>query len=157
MRIISIDPGYERLGLAVLEKENGIDVLVYSDCLRTYKNLPYPDRLLALGNDLSSIIEKFSPKALASESLFFTKNQKTAIDVAGVRGMILFIAKKYSLSVFEYTPLQIKIAVTGYGRSDKKQVTEMVAKLIDIKKEINIDDEYDAIAVGLTCLASERF
>ena len=84
-------------------------------------------------------------------------NQKTAIDVAGVRGMLFYIAKKHSLSVFEYTPLQIKMAVTGYGKSDKKQVTDMVTKLIKIDKKIKFDDEYDAIAVGLTCFASERF
>ena len=157
MRVLSVDPGYERLGIAIVEKVKGTETLVYSDCLQTDKSFPYEERLHQLGEKIEEVIQKFKPEIFASESLFFTKNQKTAIDVAGVRGMLFYISKKYKLTLFEYTPLQIKIAVTGYGKSDKKQVMAMLTRLIKIEKKIKLDDEYDAIAVGLTCLASERF
>ena len=157
MKVLSIDPGYGRLGIAIIESENKKERLLYSDCFQTDKKLSYEERLLKIGNELSTLIKKFNPDILAIESLFFAKNQKTAIDVAGVRGVLIYIAKSHNLSIFEYTPLQIKIAITGYGRGDKKQVTQMVEKLIKIEKFIKLDDEYDAIAVGLTCLASERF
>jgi len=157
MRILSVDPGYERLGVAVIEKNGSVETLVYSACFQTDKKLPYSDRLLKIGVEVARLIKKFNPDSFASESLFFAKNQKTAMDVAGVRGALFYIAKKHDLPVFEYTPLQIKMAITGYGKSDKKQITEMVTKLIKIDKQIKFDDEYDAIAVGLTCLASERF
>ena len=156
MRVLSADPGYGRLGVAVLEKEGSKEVLIYSDCIQTSKELSYADRLLIIGTEFTAILNKFSPDAFASESLFFVKNQKTAIGVAGVRGMLFYIIKQKGLSVYEYTPLQVKIAMTGYGRSDKKQIADMVTKLININKKIKFDDEYDAIAIGLTCLASER-
>ena len=157
MLVLSVDPGYERLGIAIIEKSDGKEELIYSDCLRTDKELSYADRLFEISSEIENLINKYEPSIFASESLFFAKNQKTAIDVAGVRGVLLHTAKQHGLQVFEYTPLQIKIAVTGFGRSDKKQVTEMVKRLIKIEKQIKLDDEYDAIAVGLTCLASERF
>lgn len=158
MKVLSVDPGYGRLGIAVIEKgTRGKDTLLYSSCLETPKTDPYEKRLLCVGEEIERVINKYSPDVFASESLFFAKNQKTAISVAGARGVLLYTAKQHDLPIFEYTPLQIKIAVTGYGRGDKKQVTEMVVRLIDTNKEILLDDEYDAIAVGLTCIASEKF
>lgn len=157
MRVLSVDPGYERLGIAIVEqKKGGKEELIYSNCFRTSKDILFEERLLKIGESVEEVIQKYSPDVFASESLFFTKNQKTALLVAGARGVLLYVATKNNLPIFEYTPLQIKIAVTGYGRSDKLQVTDMVKRLIDIKKEIKLDDEYDAIAVGLTCLASEK-
>lgn len=158
VRVLSVDPGYDRLGVAVIERNvGGKERLLYSACIETPKTDEFSARLKALGEEFERIIETYSPGIFASETLFFTKNQKTALLVAGARGVLTYLAEKHGLSVFEYTPLQIKIAVTGYGKSDKQQVTAMVERLIAVEKPIRHDDEYDAIAVGLTCLASERF
>lgn len=157
MRIISIDPGYERVGIAIIEKEDGQkESLVYSDCFKTSSKLPLTERLFLIGQEIDKIIKEYNTKALAIETLFFTNNQKTVMGVSEARGVIMYQAMLNKIPVFEYTPLQIKIAVTGYGKSDKKQVTDMVTRLIRIEKEIKHDDEYDAIAVGLTHLASHR-
>jgi len=157
MKVLAIDPGYERLGIAVMEKPpKGKEVLLYSDCFRTSSEDIFEERLLQIGVEVERVIKKYSPDALAIEQLFFNTNQKTAMYVAKVIGAINYISKKNDLLTFEYTPLQIKNAVSGYGRSTKEQVAKMVPQLIDIQKEIELDDEYDAIAIGLTCLASER-
>ena len=158
MRIISIDPGYERLGIAVIEKSlRGKEVLVYSDCFKTSAKLPHHERLGLIGNEIKRVIEEFLPTALALENLFFSNNQKTAITVAEARGVILYQAATHNLPVYQYGPGQIKVAVTGYGKSDKDQIIAMIPRLIHIDKDIQHDDEYDAIAVGLTCFATERF
>jgi len=157
MRILSIDPGYDRCGVAVVEKSSSGEILIFSDCLQTSSKEVFSKRLSYLGKSLEQIIKNHSPKAVAVEGLFFNTNQKTAMNVAQVKGMITYVCDRAGLTLFEYTPLQIKIAVTGYGRSDKKQVTAMIPKLIRVDKEIKMDDEWDAIAIGLTCLASERF
>ncbi len=157
MKIISIDPGYERVGIAIVEKNNkGKEELIYSDCFKTSKELPLSERLFLIGQEVDRIIKKYKPEAMAIETLFFTSNQKTVMGVSEARGVIIYQALFNKIPSFEYTPLQIKIAVTGYGRGDKKQVISMVNNLIKIEKEIKYDDEYDAIAVGLTHLASHR-
>ena len=156
MRILSFDPGYERLGVAVLEREQGKEQLLHSDCVQTSKDLSFYERLTDIGNATESIINKWKPDAVALEDLYFNTNQKTAMKVAAVRGVVAFLAKRSGLPVFEYTPAQVKVAVTGYGKSSKEQMMTMVPKLVSIQKEIRFDDEYDAIAVGLTCLACER-
>lgn len=158
MRIIAIDPGYERLGIAILEKEKGVkEKVLFSECFKTSTKLSHAERLLLIGKEVEKIMHEHAPKALAIESLFFNTNQKTALLVAEARGIILFHAAVYSLPVFEYGPGQIKVAVTGYGKSDKTHIIAMVPKLVTLDKKIQYDDEYDAIAVGLTCFASERF
>ena len=155
MCILAIDPGYERLGIAVVEKlQKQNEVLLYSACVRTLKTLPHAERLLKIASEVRKVIDEFEPNALAIETLFFATNHKTVMPVAEARGAVLVEAARAGLTVFEYTPLQIKIAVTGYGRSEKHQVTEMVKKLIMLPHGKRLDDEYDAIAVGLTCLAS---
>ena len=156
MKIISIDPGYERMGVAILEKKNNSskEGLLYSDCFQTSSKIPFSERLKLIGEEIEKIIKKYRPERMAIESLFFNNNQKTAMSVAEVKGAVKYIALKNKLEMFEYTPLQIKIALTGYGRGDKKQITAMVKNLIEVNKEITYDDEYDAIAVGLTCFAT---
>ncbi len=157
MKVISIDPGYERVGVAIIEKNNGEkEKLVYSDCFKTSSKLPITERFLLVGKEIEKIIKKYKPEAMAIENLFFNSNQKTALKVSEARGIIMYQALSGGLKVFEYTPLQIKIAITGYGRGDKKQVTDMLHHLIKIDKKIKYDDEYDAIAVGLTHLASHK-
>lgn len=154
MRILAIDPGYERLGIAILEKEEcQKELVLFSDCFQTSPKDTHSERLLKIGEYLETVIEKYSPKLLAIETLFFNTNQKTATKVSEARGLMLYCASRKGLMVFEYSPPQIKVAVTGYGRSDKKAVTMMVKNLIVIEKEIKFDDEYDAIAVGLTHFA----
>jgi crossover junction endodeoxyribonuclease RuvC len=156
MRVLAIDPGYDRLGVAVMDNIDGKEVVVHSDCITTPKDKDLSERLLLLGEAVESLIEDHSPEAVAIENLYFNKNQKTAIAVAEARGIIMYLGKKHKLKIFEYTPQQIKIAVTGYGKSTKEQVTEMVLRLIPNVQSGKLDDEYDAIAVGITCLASER-
>lgn len=157
MRIVAIDPGYDRLGVAVLEKQpRRGETLLFSGCITTERNAPHEKRLERIGAKVKEIIKRQKPDALAIETLFLHTNQKTAMRVAEARGVVLCEAARAGLPVFEYTPLQIKIAVTGYGRSDKKQVTEMIKKLIALPDKERLDDEYDAIAVGLTHLASEH-
>jgi len=158
MRILAIDPGYERLGIAIIEKNlQERELLTYSDCFQTDKSMSQSDRLGLIFNEIERIVKEFKPAALAMETLFFSTNQKTATKVAEVRGVLLSLASKHGLKTYEYGPGQIKVAVTGYGKSDKKQLISMIPRLIKINKEIKYDDEYDAIAVGLTCLATEKF
>ncbi|MBU1046346.1 crossover junction endodeoxyribonuclease RuvC [Patescibacteria group bacterium] len=155
MRIISIDPGYERVGVAVLEKEtpSSKEVLLYSECFQTCAKDCFEDRLKEIGNELEKIIKEYKPKAMAIESLFFNSNQKTALKVSEAKGVIKYTALAKGLKVIEFTPLQIKIAIIGYGRSTKDQILSMLPHLIIIEKEVKYDDEYDAIAIGLTYFA----
>lgn len=155
MRIIAIDPGYERLGIAVLEKTKK-EELVFSECFKTKASLPFVERLELVGREVSKIIDEYSPNALAIENLFIETNQKTAMRVAEVRGAILYQARLSGLEIYEYTPLQIKVATTGYGKATKQQVLSMVTKLISGVDKIKQDDEIDAIAIGLTHFAHVR-
>lgn len=157
MKIISIDPGYERLGLAILEKEkNNKEVLIFSECFKTKSSLPHHERLSLIGNRIKEVIKKYKPEQLATEKLFFSGNQKTAMMVSEARGVILYTGSSLGLSIFEYTPNDIKIAITGYGRSEKKQIIDMVKKLIVVDSKKSSDDEFDAIAIGLTHFAINR-
>lgn len=155
MRIISIDPGYERLGIAILEKAKK-ETLLFSECFKTKATLPFVDRLELVGKEVARVIEEYSPKALAIENLFIETNQKTAMRVAEVRGAILYQARILGLEIYEYTPLQIKVATTGYGKATKTQVMTMVKKLVSGAESIKQDDEMDAIAIGLTHFAYSR-
>lgn len=157
MKIISIDPGYERLGIAILEKlPKQKEVLLFSDCFKTSAKLPHNQRLNLIGNRVRDVIKEYKPEVLATEKLFFSGNQKTAMLVSEARGVILFAASSEGLEVFEYAPVEIKVAVTGYGKSEKRQVIEMVKRLIEVKKQTKSDDEFDAIAIGLTHFAIYR-
>ena len=157
MNILAIDPGYERLGIAVLDKDKPErDRLVFSECFKTPSKDSHEDRLSQIQKRIEEIIEEFDPKELAIEDLFFNTNQKTALLVAEARGLIIGVSKSAGLKIFEYKPQEIKVAVTGDGRSDKTSITKMVPLLVNIKKEIKLDDEFDAIACGLTHLAISR-
>lgn len=157
MRILAIDPGYERLGVAILEKtKTKRETVLYSDCFHTSAKESHPTRLGLIATEVKRIIKEYKPEALAIETLFFSVNKKTALQVAEARGALLATCVQSGLQVFEYAPVHIKIAVTGHGGSDKKQVIFMVKKLITFEKDA-LDDEYDAIAIGLTALATERF
>lgn len=158
MNILAIDPGFERIGIAIIKHEQKEkDVLVYSTCFKTSAKIPFNERLKAIGEEVEKIIKKYKPEVLAIEKLFFTTNQKTVMGVSEARGVIVYMASLFGLRVFEYTPPQIKVAVTGYGKADKNMVMSMVFKLIKMDTKTNSDDELDAISVGLTCLACEKF
>ena len=158
MKILAIDPGYERLGIAVLEKNKGDkkETLLFSECFKTKTTNTHPERLLLLGQELEKIILKYVPEALAIETLFLTTNHKTVMLVSEARGVILYESAKHNLSVFEYSPPQIKSVVTGNGHCDKKAIIKMIPLLVKIDKEVKYDDEYDAIAVGLTYFAFNK-
>ncbi len=156
MRILGIDPGYERLGLSVIEGERSKETLIYSECFRTSAKIPFEERLLLIGERVEYIIKKYKPEILAIENLFLSNNQKTAMRVSEVRGAIIYLGLKKGLKVFEYTPLQIKNSVLGYGKGDKKQIQFMVPKLIKMPSKVRFDDEYDAVAIALTASASIR-
>jgi crossover junction endodeoxyribonuclease RuvC len=160
-RVLAFDPGYERLGVAVIEKQKGPgragkEVLLHSECVRTPAKLEFAQRLNILGTAAEALIKKWTPDAVALEEVFFEKNVKTAMQVGAVMGMLAYIAAKNNLAVHHYTPLQVKVAVTGYGKGDKRAVALMVPKLIALPPRRRLDDELDAIAVGITCLASLR-
>lgn len=158
IRVIAVDPGYERLGIAIIEKNGGEkEELLFSQCFKTSAKLSHDKRLALLGQEIKKVIEKYEPTDLAIEELFFSGNQKTAMKVSEARGVIIYEASLKNLALHEYKPMEIKIAVTGYGRSTKDQVISMVQKLIKTPTKIKIDDEFDAIAIGLTHIASKRF
>jgi crossover junction endodeoxyribonuclease RuvC len=156
MKIIAIDPGYERLGIAILEKDFGKEKLIFSECFKTLATDKHEERLSQIGEEIEKIIGQYKPEAMSIETLFFKTNAKTAMKVSEARGVILYTAAQNALKIAEFTPLQIKVAVTGYGKSDKEQVVEMVKRLIKINKTIKHDDEYDAIACGLTYFACNQ-
>lgn len=150
MIFLGIDPGYERLGIAIVEKKMGSkDILIYSECFETEKNLHHPERLYKIGQRIEEVIENYKPNTLGIEALFFSVNQKTALLVSEARGVILAIAAKHSLEIMEFTPGEIKLAITGYGKADKQQVEDMLHSILTFPKKAR-DDEYDAIAVALT-------
>jgi len=157
MKVIAIDPGYERLGIAILEKTTGKEELLFSDCLKTNPKEKHETRLKIIGEGINKLIKEYKPEAMAIETLFFKNNAKTVMKVSEARGVLLYEAARNALTVTEFTPLQIKVAVTGYGKSEKNQVTEMVKRLIKITKPIKYDDEFDAVAVGLTFFAYNRY
>lgn len=157
--ILSIDPGYERLGIAVLSKNpNGSINLIHSECFKTSAKLDFVDRLFLIGEHIHTIIKKYKPRVLAMENLFLQSNQKTVMKVSETRGVILYVSKKSNLNIYEFTPLQIKSIVTGSGKSDKTAIQKMVKiQVPQLKNKVNIiDDEYDAIACGLVYFALEK-
>ncbi|HTK33513.1 MAG TPA: crossover junction endodeoxyribonuclease RuvC [Candidatus Paceibacterota bacterium] len=157
MIILGIDPGYDRLGIAIIEKPlKGKEVLIYSDCFTTSPKDTIYDRLKAIGAEIARVIETYNPEALAIETLFITKNQKTAMRVSEARGIIIYEGLQKNIPIFEYSPMEIKMAITSDGTSDKERVTRMVQMLITLPKKSALDDEYDAIAVALTHSACAR-
>ncbi len=154
MKILAIDPGYERLGIAIIEKApKQKEVLVHSECFKTSAKLPHAARLGLIKTRIEEVIAEFTPEKLAIETLFFSKNVKTALLVSEARGAIIATATTAGLVTREFTPNEIKVAITSYGKSDKPAMMSMIPRLIEIKKDIKSDDEFDAIAVGLTYFA----
>jgi crossover junction endodeoxyribonuclease RuvC len=153
MRVLGVDPGYDRVGLAVMEYQNGLEKVLYSTCVLTNKTDDLNTRLQVVGNAITQTISDYVVDTLGIETLFFNKNVKTAMGVAQARGIIIYTAMQANCQIYEFSPQAIKIATTGYGNSDKVAVTAMVKQLVPDVPTSALDDEYDAIAVGITCLA----
>lgn len=146
---LAIDPGYDRVGVAVFDGSE----LLFSECY-TPPNGPFEKRLVAIFNHLNKLVGKYKPRSMALETLYFSKNQKTALKVAEARGVIEVVAAKADIPVIEYSPQAVKIAVTGSGNASKEGVQKMVDRLIVLPSGRRLDDEYDAIALGIAHSAS---
>ena len=149
MIILGIDPGYAIVGIGVIEfVGNKFKPLEYN-AITTPAGMPVPERLQAIYQGIEHFINKYKPDAVAIEELFFNSNQKTAIMVAQARGVIIVAAKNKGVPLYEYTPLQIKQAVTGYGRADKKQIQNMVKMILNLNAIPKPDDAADGLAVAI--------
>ena len=149
MRVLGIDPGYAIVGYGVIDYMSNRFKIVEHGALLTPAKTLFTDRIQKIYQDICQIIKNTKPDAMSIEKLFFNTNTTTAIDVAQARGVILLAAKQNGIPVFEYTPLQVKSAVTGYGKAEKKQVMEMTKNLLGLSAVPKPDDTADALAVAI--------
>jgi len=149
IRILGIDPGYAIVGFGVLDYDGIRFTPVEYGAMLTEAGTPFPERLRAIHEDIEFIFDKFSPDCMAIERLYFTTNQKTAIDVAQARGITVLSAAMRKVPVSEYTPLQVKQSVVGYGKAEKKQVMEMTKQLLGLAQIPKPDDAADALAIAI--------
>jgi crossover junction endodeoxyribonuclease RuvC len=150
MRILGIDPGIGRTGWGVIDVQSSKLTVQDYGCIETFMTTSLEKRLQALYEEIIRFIKEYKPDAMAVEELFFNTNAKTALIVGQARGVILLAAAQYNLSLAVYTPLQVKIAVTGYGRAEKRQVGQMVKTLLHLPSIPKPDDVSDALAIALT-------
>ena len=157
VRILGIDPGTSLIGYGVIEsKDNKLIALCY-DKLETEKNIPNSGRVLTIYNFFNDIIKKYKPDKVAVESLFFFKNNKTIIKVSEIKGVLLLAAVKNDIEFLEFTPLQVKQAVSTYGRAKKDQVQRMVKLILDLEEEPKPDDVADALAIAICCANTLKY
>jgi crossover junction endodeoxyribonuclease RuvC len=149
MKILGIDPGLAIIGFGVVDMERRDPVHIRHGTIRTPANTPLPSRLLTIYEDFTELLETFKPDALAIEQLYFQKNVNTALPVAHSRGVMLMAAQRRGLPVTEYSPQQVKMAVTGYGAAEKAQVMEMTRTLLRLKTLPKPDDAADALAIAI--------
>lgn len=150
MRVLGADPGYAIAGYGVVESPKGVPPRALAfGAATTPAHTPFEDRLCEVYDDFCALIEQFSPDAMAIETLFYSNNQKTAIAVAEARGVILLAAKKAGVPIFEYSPLQVKQSIAGYGKATKRQMQEMTRRLLHLKELPKPDDAADALAIAL--------
>lgn len=154
MRIVAIDPGYDRCGVAVVE-DTGAPIL-FSECITTTKEDTHEKRLADIYNTLENTIKRFTPDFIALETLFFSVNKKTAIKVAEARGAILLLSGLRNIPLIELSPQEVKLAMTGVGNASKEQVIKMVGLTLKIDIRSKIDDEIDAIALGVAALQKAK-
>ncbi len=157
MIIIGIDPGTAITGYGIINSEaDNLKIIDYG-CILTEQSLTTAERLKEADRQFVKLIKKYKPEKIAVEDIFFFKNAKTVIKVSQARGVILFRASKMMIPVVEYTPLQVKQAVTGYGRADKNQVQQMVKNILNLKEIPKPDDAADALAVAICCAHTNNF
>ena len=149
MKILGIDPGYAIMGYGIIEKQGSSVRLLAYGSLETEKDMPMPQRLEHLYSGLAKAISEYQPDEVAIEQLYFQNNAKTAIYVGQARGVAILAAQRAGVPIYEYTPMEIKISVTGYGKADKRQVQEMVKTLLGFPGIIKPDDTSDALAAAL--------
>lgn len=149
MRILGIDPGVAIVGFGVIEHDHGQQRMIQYGAITTQAGSPLATRLVQIGNDLEQLIAQFKPDEIAIEELFFSKNITTGIAVAHGRGVILYTAEKMQIPIYEYTPMQVKQAVVGYGLAEKKQVMDMTRRLLKLKSVPRPDDAADALAIAI--------
>lgn len=149
MIILGIDPGYAIVGYGVLEYKNNKFKVIEYGAITTDASMDMFDRFKSIYDDICEVMERTRPDFMAIEELFFNSNQKTAINVAQARGVILLAAMNRGIQIFEYTPLQVKQAVAGYGRAEKKQIQQMVKLLLGLKEVPKPDDTADAVAIAI--------
>ncbi|MEA4920991.1 MAG: crossover junction endodeoxyribonuclease RuvC [Clostridiaceae bacterium] len=149
MRILGIDPGYGIVGYGVIEHAGGINKYISHGAITTDAGTPFHLRLLEIYNDMCTLIDRFKPDAISVEELFFNTNVKTAIQVGHARGVILLACAEKGVTLAEYTPLQVKQAVVGYGRAEKRQVMEMTKIMLGLKVVPRPDDAADALALAI--------
>ncbi len=149
MRILGIDPGYATIGYGIVEYDNFHFKTIAYGAITTTPDKAFCDRICDIYDDVNTIINKYQPDCVSIEKLYFNTNTTTAIDVAQARGVILLAARKKGIDIFEYTPLQVKQSITGYGRAAKHQVMEMVKNLLQLKSIPRPDDTADALALAI--------
>ena len=149
IRILGVDPGYAIVGFGVLDYDGIKFTPIEYGAILTEAHTPFPDRLKAIHTDMEFIFEKYAPECMAIEKLYFTSNQKTGIDVAQARGVTVLSAAERNVPIYEYTPLQVKSAVVGYGKDEKKQVMEMTRQLLNLAQIPKPDDAADALAIAI--------
>lgn len=149
MKILGIDPGMAIVGYSLLEKEGEILTLLNSGSIQTPKDKKESARLLEIYNDMTALVQKFKPDVAAVEKLFFFKNQTTVMPVAHARGVILTVLEQYNIPIYEYTPMEVKQVLTGYGRADKKEVEQMVKISLGVDTLPKLDDTVDSIAIAI--------
>ncbi len=156
MIILGIDPGTATTGFGVIDKQNSVLRSIDYGVISTPKTLPMSNRLLIIYNDLKEIIQKYQPEVIAVEQLFFARNVTTAITVGQARGVVLLAAQKADIRLKEFTPLQVKQSVTGYGQATKNQIQQMVQKILKLKELPKPDDAADALAIAICASANSR-
>ena len=149
MVILGIDPGFAIVGFGVIRSENGRQALLQCGAVTTPAGLPLPTRLRQIADDMETLMLRFKPDAMAVEELFFTKNITTGIPVAHGRGVLLLAGYQAGLRIQEYTPMQVKQAVVGYGKAEKRQVMDMVRRILRLQSVPKPDDAADAVAIAL--------
>lgn len=156
VRILGIDPGTGIVGFGIIDVDSGNTKFVEAGVIRTPAHQEDSERLLTIYQDLKGIISQYKPDVMAVEKLFFIRNITTAMSVSQARGVILLLGKQKKIQLNEYTPLQIKQAVTGYGKADKKQIQEMVKVILKLPQIPKPDDAADALAAAICCSTSMR-
>jgi len=149
MIIIGIDPGYAITGFGIVEYKNNKFAVIDFGVISTKSTMPFEKRLLSISDGIDDLFQKYKPDSMAIEELFFSRNTTTAIGTAQARGVAVLSGAKAGINVYEYTPLQVKVAVSGYGRADKNQVQQMVKILLNLKEIVKPDDAADALAVAI--------
>jgi len=149
LRILGIDPGYALIGYGIIDVVGNTLKPVKYGCIKTEAKTNFYSRMITINTELKELLKEYSPNSMAIEKLFFARNTTTALDVAQVRGAIIQEGLNSGLEIFEYTPNEVKLAVTGYGKADKQQIQQMIKSLLNLKEVPKPDDTADALAIAI--------